>query len=687
MATFLRRSVFSYIGLYSNISRYLKYRIINPVSCATQFSIPNFSKLQYSTQVDTKIAENGSSKSAEQVSGHGEKREFQAETQMLLDIVAKSLYSNNEVFLRELISNASDALEKHRYAILNENSNEDIGALEIRISSDKQNRILIIQDNGIGMTKEELISNLGTIAKSGSKAFLEELKNKSVDASSIIGQFGVGFYSCFMVANKVEVYTKARGSDIQGYYWVYDGSGAYEIQDARNVSQGTKIIIHLRSECREFADESKIKDVIQKYSNFINFPIYINGEKTNTIQPLWLVDQKSITKDQHTEFYRFISNNYDIPRFIMHFSTDAPLTIRALLYIPSKKQSFNELTQECGVSLYTRRVLIKNKAQEVLPKWCNFIKGVVDFEDIPLNLSRELLQNSPLIAKLRNVLTSRVIKFLKEKSDKEPKEYEQFYTDYNIYLKAGISYTDSKTDTENIATLLRYETSMTKSGETKSLMQYCKDQLKDEQKIYYLFAPSRALAESSPYLETLKKNGVEVLFCYEVYDEQVLSNLGSFNNRTILSAEEQLKKDDKNILDLGENALSQTNIDSLLTWSKEQLRGKASNVKLTNKLDSHPCVITVENMATARHFLKSQLSLKQFNEEMKYSLLSPCLELNPKHPVIKKLDSLITQNPNLASLLIKQLFYNAMLAADLIEDAGSILINMNELLILALEKY
>lgn len=323
---------------------------------------------------------------------------------MLLDIVAKSLYSDKEVFIRELISNASDALEKLRYLRLNKNLSSEEGGdrgLEIHIATDKDNRTLTIQDTGIGMTHDELISNLGTIARSGSKAFLEKIKENELsdDSTKIIGQFGVGFYSAFMVADKVEVFTKSYEINSSGYQWVSDGSGNYEISPADGVKPGTKIIMYLRRDCAEFSDETMVNNIVKKYSNFVGSPIFVNGKRINNIQPLWTLDAKDITAEQHAEFYRYISNAYDSPKFILHYTADVPLSIRALLYFPDEKPGLFEMSREtsAGVSLYSKKVLIKSKADNLLPKWLRFVKGVVDSEDIPLNLSRELLQNSALI--------------------------------------------------------------------------------------------------------------------------------------------------------------------------------------------------------------------------------------------------------------------------------------------------
>lgn len=632
-------------------------------------------------------------KDTEKGKGSADRHEFHAETRMLLDIVAKSLYSDKEVFVRELISNASDALEKLRYLRLTAETGAEADArlLEIHIATDKQNRILTIQDTGVGMTKEELISNLGTIARSGSKAFLEQLKtNAKADTSSIIGQFGVGFYSSFMVAEKVEVFTKSsQAEDSQGYRWVSDGSGTYEVEEAEGVQPGTKIVLHLKQDCREFSDEDTISGIIKKYSNFVGSPIFLNGKQANTIQPLWLMDSKDVTPEMHDEFYRFVGNSYDRPRFTLHYKTDAPLTLRALLYFPEGKPGLFELSRdtEMGVALYSRKVLIKSKTDNILPKWLRFIKGVVDSEDIPLNLSRELLQNSALIRKLRTVLTNRVLRFLHDQSTKNAAEYDKFYKDYGMFLKEGIVTTNEQLEKEEIAKLLRFESSQTKEGEKLTLPQYCNQMKPAQRDIFYLAAPSRALAESSPYYEALKRKEVEVLFCYEPYDELVLMQLQRFDGRNLTSVEKEMRQDKEpdDLTDLGEDSLRRSEVEALMSWMKTTLGSKVQSVRVTKRLDAHPCVVTVEEMAAARHFIRTQSHL--MDEESRYALLRPQLELNPRHPIIKKLSALSTSNTKLAELITKQLFSNAMLSAGLLEDPRTLLTSMNELLTLALEKH
>ncbi|XP_067000223.1 heat shock protein 75 kDa, mitochondrial [Anabrus simplex] len=635
-------------------------------------------------------------KNTEKGTGSGEAHEFQAETRMLLDIVAKSLYSEKEVFVRELISNASDALEKLRYLTLAQGEEPLVeGAasrpLEIHIATDKMARTLTIQDTGIGMTREELIANLGTIARSGSKAFLEQLKNQggSGDISTIIGQFGVGFYSSFMVAEKVEVFTRSSKPGSPGLMWSSDGTGTYEIQEAEGVQYGTKIVVHLKLDCREFSDEDTIMEVIKKYSNFVGSPIFVNGKRANVIQPLWLMDPKDVTPQMHDEFYRFVGNSYDRPRFTLHYKTDAPLTIRALLYFPEGKPGLFELSRETdvGVALYSRKVLIKSKVDNILPKWLRFVKGVVDSEDIPLNLSRELLQNSVLISKLRTVLTNRILRFLHDKSTKETEEFDKFYKDYGIFLKEGIVTVAEQLQKEEIAKLLRFESSHTSPGEKVSLPQYCSRLKPGQRDIFYLAAPTRQLAESSPYFEALKQKDVEVLFCYEPYDELVLMQLRQFDSRMLTSVEKEMRQDKEpdDLSDLGSDSLARSEVEELMSWVKQTLAGKVHTVRVTKRLDSHPCVVTVEEMGAARHFIRTQSH--QLPEESRYTLLQPQLELNPRHPVVKKLSKLKTTNPKLAELVIKQLFDNSLVAAGLMEDPRTLLTGMNELLVLALEKH
>ncbi|XP_059059971.1 heat shock protein 75 kDa, mitochondrial [Achroia grisella] len=690
LRTKLRPRIFTTQSLFHNCkkSRQLTISSFHLTGYGTENTLSFTKYRRFSTATEQK--------QTDQLKGESEKREFQAETRMLLDIVARSLYSDKEVFIRELISNASDALEKFRYLSVSVAADspqlvETDRALEIRITTDKQNRTITFQDSGIGMTKEELTQNLGTIARSGSKSFIEEIKKQGAEqASSIIGQFGVGFYSAFMVAEKIEVYTRSSKSGSPGYKWLSDGSGMYEIQEAEGVSIGTKIVVHLKTDCREFADDDTVKNIIKKYSNFIGSPIFLNNEQTNSIKPLWLMDPKEVTQEQHIEFYKFISNSYDKPRFTLHYKTDAPLSIRSILYVPEGKPGLFELSRDSdvGVALYSRKILIKSKAENILPKWLRFVKGVVDSEDIPLNLSRELLQNSALITKLRTVLTNRFLKFMVEMSQKDPVGYDAFYREYSIFLKEAIVTSQSPLEKEEIAKLLRFESSKLENGVRTSLSDYSKRQKDDQKSIYYLAAPSRELAQTSPYYESLKKRDLEVLFCYEMYDELVLLELKDFGGRSLVSVENDImQKDSADTTEsiIGSETLQKTEVDETISFLKSNLTGKVFEVRTTQKLDSHPCVIIVPEMAAARHFIRTQA--QNLSEENRYAMLRPQLEINARHPIIIKLHKLISNDKELANMVAQQLFSNAMVTAGLIVDPRNLITHINDLLAKALEKH
>jgi len=618
-----------------------------------------------------------------------EEHEFQAETRMLLDIVAKSLYSEKEVFIRELISNASDAIERYRLVALAGAGGEGLATdrqHSIRLSTDKASRTLTLEDTGVGMTREEMVANLGCIARSGSKAFLNQMKEGGgTDPKDIIGQFGVGFYSAFMVADKIDVYSRAAGSP--GHLWSSDGGGRYTLQEAAALAPGTRILLHLRREDAEFADETTVRDIIKKYSNFVGTDVLLNGEKVNTLQPVWLMEPKQVDPSLHEDFYRYVSGSFDKPRFTLHYRTDAPMDIRALLYVPESRPGMFETAREgeAGVALYCRKVMIKSQADNLLPKWLRFVKGVVDSEDIPLNLSRELLQDSSLIRKLRQVLTNRMLRHLQDRMRKESKSYMEFYKDYGFFLKEGIVTCTDQHEKEEIAKLLRFECSSLPAGETMSIPEYCGNMKAGHREILYLSAPSRQLAENSPYYENLKKTGTEVLFCYEPYDELVLMQLQQFDKKTVVSVEKEMRAGPAEEAVVTEETLELKEQTELTDWVKVTLGPKAAKVKTTSKLELHPCVITVEEMAAARHFIKTQGA--NFSEEQRFTILQPQFEINPAHPIVKKLNSLRETNAPLAILVTEQLFANAMVSAGLVEDPRTMLKSMNDLLEQALEKH
>uniref|UniRef100_A0A4W4HFF1 Histidine kinase/HSP90-like ATPase domain-containing protein n=1 Tax=Electrophorus electricus TaxID=8005 RepID=A0A4W4HFF1_ELEEL len=611
----------------------------------------------------------------ENVQGSFSKHEFQAETKKLLDIVARSLYSEKEVFIRELISNSSDALEKLRHKLVT--GGGDTAPMEIHLQTDAAKGTLTIQDTGIGMNQDELVTNLGTIARSGSKAFLDALQNQAEASSTIIGQFGVGFYSAFMVADKVEVYSQSAESGVPGYKWSSDGSGVFEIAEASGVRQGTKIVIHLKDDCKEFSSEDRVKEVITKYSNFVNFPIYLNGRRLNTLQALWMMDPKEVSEWQHEEFYRYVAQAYDKPRYTLHYRADAPLNIRSIFYVPETKPSMFDVSREMGssVALYSRKVLIQTKASDILPKWLRFLRGVVDSEDIPLNLSRELLQESALIRKLQDVLQQRVIRFLLDQSKKEPEKYARFFDDYGLFMREGIVTTAEQDVKEDIAKLLRFESSALPTGQHTSLMDYATRMKAGTRNIYYLCAPNRHLAEHSPYFEAMKQKDMEVLFCYEQFDELTLLHLREFDKKKLISVETDIVVDhykEEKFQDSrpASERLSEQQTEDLMVWMRNSLGQRVTNIKVTPRLATHPAMITVLEMGAARHFLRTQ-QLARTSEE-RAQILQPTLEINELG------DELLQDNT---------IYDNAMIAAGLNDDPRPMISRLNDLLTKALEKH
>lgn len=428
----------------------------------------------------------------------GDEHSFQAETKQLLDMVTNSLYTDKEVFVREIISNASDALEKLRYHEANgltvaaaepsdsadgaDDDEFDADRLRITITVDKEANTLSISDSGIGMAEEELHSNLGTIARSGSKAFVQGVEEGSAadsggadPASNLIGKFGVGFYSAFMVADKVDVFTRSSlADDAEALRWSSDGLGAYTVArvDAAEAPRGSKVVLHLKDDVKEFSEDGVVERIIKKYSNFVNFPIFIGegeeAKKVNTVQALWSLEPHTVSEEQHDEFYKFVANAYDDPMYTLHFRSDAPIEIKSLFYVgQTHQEKYGMGRMEPGVSLYSRKVLIEPNSKALLPDWMRFARGVVDSEDIPLNISRESMQDSRLIQRIRKVLTKRFIKFLEKNAKDDAAQYRTFFDEFGHFIKEGIC-TDYESK-DDLAKLLRFATSALPEGELTSL--------------------------------------------------------------------------------------------------------------------------------------------------------------------------------------------------------------------------
>eukprot|EP00026_Physarum_polycephalum_P003159 Phypoly_transcript_03168.p1 GENE.Phypoly_transcript_03168~~Phypoly_transcript_03168.p1 ORF type:complete len:678 (+),score=120.90 Phypoly_transcript_03168:43-2076(+) len=583
--------------------------------------------------------------SNEQVTGESIKHDFQTETRKILNIVAQSLYTDREVFVRELISNASDALEKVRHLqVMGKPIADPDQELEINIYADEATNTLVIQDTGIGMSKDELILNLGKIGHSGSGEFLKKLGDNP-DRGAIIGQFGVGFYSAFMVGNKVKVYSRSAVPDSKGYMWESDGSGTYSIAEADGVSRGTKIIVELKEGSSTFSDKKVLENIIKKYSNFVGFPINVNGERINTIRALWLASKDSVTEEEHKEFYNLIARAYDTPMYRLHYATDSPINIRGLFYFPSQHmEKYGMGRLEPGVSLYSRKVLIQAKAKGLLPDWLRFVKGVVDSEDIPLNLSREHMQDSTLITKLNSVLTKRILKFLEEESKKDPEAYQKWWAEFGNFLKEGLC-TDFKWKAE-IGRCLRFESSETESGKQTSLEDYVSRMKEGQREIYYLCVPGRQLAEASPYYEGFKAKGWEVLFLYASLDDFVMTNLGEFNGKKIVSIESTRVELDTEADKATQ--LTEQQVDELCSWMKDTLASRVTIVRETKRLHKSPAIITDHETASYRRMMRHMDSTKM------PELPKQQLEINASHPLIKSLHHQRATHPLMAKEVAEQ---------------------------------
>src|SRR5882757_1916888 len=600
-----------------------------------------------------------------------EKHAFQAEIAQLLDLVIHSLYTDKEIFVRELISNAADASEKLKFL---QTSGAEIfeadAPLKISVSTDDQAKTITFTDSGIGMTHGELIDNLGTIAHSGSKAFLEQLKANKGDAS-LIGQFGVGFYAAFMVAEKVTVFSRSYLPGESGWLWTSDGRTGYEIEPAGELSRGTKIVVHLND--TEFAQATNIERIIKHYSNFVQFPIELNGTAVNTVQALWTKNKSEITDEEYNDFYKYIGHESEPPQYRLHFSADAPLSIRALLFVPQKSYELMTLTRsESEVNLYCRKILIQPKAKNLFPEWLRFLKGVVDSEDLPLNISRETMQDTTLLQKLNKVLTSRFLKFLDEQSEKEADTYEKFYHEYQRFLKEGVV-TDF-THKDALGKLLRFESSTLDKGKLTSLADYVKRMSGEQKEIYCLLAANRAAAEASPYFEVFRERKFEVLFLYDAWDEFVMEHLHAFDGKSLTLAE----KADLNLSAKKEGALSEEVSKSLAQWLKETLGDKVNEVRASQRLVESPAVVVDSDKFMTANMRRMMKAMKQDGSELPAAKHD--LEINPAHPIMARLDAMRQKDAALAGSVAEQILDNARVAAGLLEDPRAMLTRLNSLL-------
>lgn len=579
-------------------------------------------------------------------------RKFKTEVQQLLDLVIHSLYSKKEIFLRELISNASDAIDRARFEALTDKTiDPGAAAWSIRLTPDRANRTLTISDNGIGMTAEELDRNIGTIANSGTKAFLQDLKEKHEGAGpQFIGQFGVGFYSAFMVADHVTVITRRAGRNEPALRWESDGSGTYTVDEAERDAAGTDVILHLREGMDDYLSEWRLRSIVKEYSNYIEFPILLRVTRTkdgqeaveeetlNSMKSIWKRPKADVSEEEYREFFHHVSHDAGAPLETLHWQAEGAVEFSALLFVP-EKAPFDLFVPEHphGVHLYVRNVFITDNCKDLLPPYLRFIRGVVDSSDLPLNVSRELLQDDATVRKIRKNLVSRILKNLAEMKEKRREDYDRFFTEFGRVFKEGVH-----TDTANrdaLADLLLYASTR---QEGRSTLREYRDRMPAAQKeIYYLTTEFAEAARHSPHLEVFREKAIEVLLMTDPIDEWVVQALGEYDGC-------KLRAIDRGQLDLGETGAEERAVadaatreyEDLLTFLGESLGQEVSRVRMGTRLKESPCCLVADEQALNPHMQRMMRALQQEVPDSK-----PILELNPRHALLPRLKALLAGEP------------------------------------------
>ncbi|OOF58756.1 molecular chaperone HtpG [Rodentibacter myodis] len=606
------------------------------------------------------------------MSQNQETRGFQSEVKQLLQLMIHSLYSNKEIFLRELISNASDAADKLRFkALSNPTLYENDGELRVRISFDSEKGTLTISDNGIGMTREQVIDHLGTIAKSGTKEFLTALGQDQAKDSQLIGQFGVGFYSAFIVADKVTVKTRAAGEAAdKAVVWESAGEGEYSVADIEKKSRGTDVILHLREDEKEFLNEWRLRDIIGKYSDHIGLPVEMltkeyddegkeigeKWEKINKSEALWTRSKNDISDEEYKEFYKHLSHDFADPLLWTHNKVEGNQEYTSLLYVPSKApwDLFNR-DHKHGLKLYVQRVFIMDDAEQFMPNYLRFMRGLIDSNDLPLNVSREILQDNKVTAALRKALTKRSLQMLEKLAKDDAEKYQQFWKEFGLVLKEGTA--EDFANKETIAKLLRFASTHNGSSEqTVSLEDYVSRMKEGQKAIYYITADSYVAAKNSPHLELFNKKDIEVLLLSDRIDEWMLSYLTEFGGKPLQSIT-------KANLDLGDLADKESEAQkeqdeafgSFIERVKTLLGDRVKEVRLTHNLTDTPAVVSTDNDQMTTQMAKLFAAAGQLVPEVKYTF-----ELNPEHHLVKKAADIAdeTEFADWVELLLEQ----AMLA-------------------------
>lgn len=614
---------------------------------------------------------------------------FQTEVKQLLNLMIHSLYSNKEIFLRELISNASDAIDKLRFAQLNDPALNHGQELFVEISHNEKKKTITIHDNGIGMSYDEVIDNIGTIAKSGTKSFLEKLSGDEKKDANLIGQFGVGFYSAFIVADKVELVTRKAGMEKdQAVKWVSSGDGEYSIENLTKDISGTTLTLHLKKDCEEFLSDWQLRSLIRKYSDHINYPIKMTKmperdkdgkeipttelETVNKANALWTRNKSEITDDEYKEFYKHISHDYQAPMKWIHSRVEGTQEYTQLLYIPSKAPfDLYDNNKRYGIKLYIKRVFIMDDAEKLLPNYLRFVRGVIDTQDLPLNVSREILQSSKDIDAIRQGSTKKILSLIEDIAKNDPAAYATFWEEFGGVMKEGII--EDHTNKDRIAKLLRFTSTYGDStAKTVTLDDYIARMKDGQDKIYFITAESYNAAKNSPHLEIFKKKDIEVLLLTDRIDEWVVGHLTEYEKKQIVSVS-------RADLDLGtlDDKPAEKQIEEskpLIEKIKNALGDRVKDVTITSRLVDSPSCLVVDNAAMSIHL---QQMLKQAGQAMPET--KPTLEINPSHTLIRKLDASVDEAATKDIALV--IFDQATLAEGLkLDDPAAFVQRMNNLI-------
>ena len=611
---------------------------------------------------------------------------FQTEIKQLLNILVHSLYTKREIFLRELLSNASDALTQMRFVLQTDREILDPSLdLEIRIEIDPEGKTLKISDTGIGMTSEEMQTNLGTIAQSGAKAFLEAADGDEKGLVDVIGRFGVGFYSVFMVAEWVKVTSRSYQPDEEAASWYATGADTFEMGTADKETRGTSIEVKFNEDALEFLEIQRIREIIKTHSDYVPYPIFIAGEdeQINQQTAIWRENPRSVEEDQYQDFYRQLTLEMEEPLGKIHFVADAPLMIYALLYMPAKPdRGLFTLREQDGLKLFARKILIENYSKDLLPPYFRFIQGVVDAEDLPLNVSRESVQATAMISRINKILTNQVIQKLKEMASKDPEKYLAFWSEFGLFLKEGVAANDNNRD--ELSTLLRFH-STTILDQWTSLDEYLEHMKPGQDKIYYILGDDESSVSRSPHLDYFQTHCYEVLTLTDPVDSFMLLGLREYKEFSLqnvaasdLNLPEQSEEVEKNEQEKPPS-LSDEAVDGLVNIFKDILGERVSDVRITDRLTN-----SVARLVDAKGSLGQEMQRVYRIMDRDYKIPKKVLEINPDHPILQKISQL-PEDDHRRELIVEQVFESTLLIEGLHPDPASMIPRIQELMESALE--